>query len=543
MPHRNSAPKYTRGLDGDTPPLNQSREAAPGANGAGSRARALALEDVNVRFGDFAALTDVTVTFEPGKVHAIVGQNGAGKTTLARAVMGLVGIDSGAISWGGDELANQGVRAARNAGFAMVHQAFTLPPSLTVAEAMEFYAPGRRSLAPFSRRRLESYWTQRLSLLDVRVDVTARVGSLPVETIQSLEIARALVSDASVLILDEPTAVLAPQEATDLFARLKHLANSGLTVLVILHKVNEVLGCADTVTVLRGGHCVEAAAPASGFDGISLSSAIIGADRSSDRVIPEMPSHPHEIDSVDALALCEVTTGLQESDAALSEVSTTVKAGEIHGIAGVEGNGQRVLVDVVLGATRPTHGEVRFGGDAATDKGVGYRRSRGLRAVPFERLFEGVSRSSAIWENVGVGALTNVTRTPLLLHPKRLRRGVIGQLSTWRVRYRSVDQQIGELSGGNIQRAIFAREIDDDLKLLIAAQPTRGLDIGATEFVHHTLVDLRGSGAGILLVSSDLDELMDLSDRISVIRRGSLVAEFSRPFDRLAIGRAMVGAE
>ena len=238
-----------------------------------------------------------------------------------------------------------------------------------------------------------------------------------------------------------------------------------------------------------------------------------------------------------------MTTGLQESDAALSQVTTTVKSGEIHGIAGVEGNGQRVLVDVVLGATRPTQGEVRFGGDAVTDTGVGYRRSRGLRAVPFERLFEGVSRSSAIWENVGVGALTNVTRTPLFLNPKRIRRDVVSQLATWRVRYRSVEQQIGELSGGNIQRAIFAREIDDGLKLLVAAQPTRGLDIGATEFVHRTLMDLRGSGAGILLVSSDLDELMDLSDRISVIRRGSLVAEFSRPFDRLSSGRAMVGVE
>lgn len=521
--------------------MTKSWEAAPGATSAGSRW--LEVSNLSVRFGDFRALDDVSLRLAPGQIHAVVGQNGAGKTTLARALMGLVKVTSGSIAWGGTGLANQGVRGARNAGFAMVHQAFTFPPSLTVAEAMEFYSPGRRSLMPFGKRRLQAEWADRLRALDVEVDTGTRIGSLPVETVQSLEIARALVSQASLLILDEPTAVLAPQEAEGLFLRLREMAAAGLTIIIVLHKVNEVLAVADTVTVLRGGLCVESARPAGDFDPIGLSSAIIGEERRVDRYVPELAHHEHHASAAHALQLEGICTGAVHGDSALADVSMSVKAGEIHGIAGVEGNGQRVLVDVVLGRQTPLTGKVQFGDVEVSRRSVGHRRSKGLRVVPFERLFEGVSRSSSIWENVGAGELTNRPQAPFVLNPRRLRRRVSEALGVWQVKYRGVDQPIGELSGGNIQRAIFAREIDDELKLLVAAQPTRGLDLGATEFVHRTLADLRASGAGVLLVSSDLDELMDMSDRISVVRRGIVVADFVRPFDRLRIGQAMVGAQ
>lgn len=474
--------------------MNKSREGAPGVADAGSPL--LELRDLSVRFGDFRALEHVSVGFSPGRVHAVVGQNGAGKTTLARAIMGLVHVDEGSITWNGSHVTNQGVRHMRKAGFAMVHQAFTFPPSLTVAEAMEFYASDSRSLVPFRRRSLQATWAARLGDLGVRVDPGARIASLPVETVQSLEIARALVSQARVLILDEPTAVLAPQEALGLFDRLRALAATGLTILVVLHKVNEVLEVADTVTVLRGGACIESCRNATDFDPITLSSSIIGEERTVERFVPELTQHEGASRASYALRLDNISTGMFHGDAALVDVSTTVKKGEIHGVAGVEGNGQRVLVDVVLGRQAPTQGLVHFGETDITKRGVGTRRSKGLRAIPFERLFEGVSRSSTIWENVGVGELTNKPHTSFLISPGQMRRRVRHALEVWRVRYRSVDQLAGELSGGNIQRAIFAREIDDDLTLLVAAQPTRGLDLGATEFVHRTLADLEGPAQG-----------------------------------------------
>jgi simple sugar transport system ATP-binding protein len=495
---------------------------------------------VTVRYGSFTALSDVTADFATGQIHAVVGQNGAGKTTFARALMGLVKPESGSVEILGENVTGLGVSAARSAGLDMVHQAFTLPPSMTVAEAMEFYVPMRGRFTLYRKRDLEAKCEQRLAEVGVHVDPSAIVGSLPVETLQSLEIGRALLSRARTLILDEPTASLAPQAAADLFERLRALADSGITILIVLHKVQEVLGVSDTVTVLRNGECVVAGIPTRDLDAASLSRHIIGDQViSSGHVTPELDRVPA---SGHALAIEEATTARLPGDAGLDGASLRVGAGEILGVAGVEGNGQRSLVEAAMGLVPLESGRIRLADQDVTTAGVDRRRRLGLRVIPFERLTEGVSSTRTLWENVSVGALVNRPRPARLLWPRRMRADATAALDRWQVRYQDTDQTVGELSGGNIQRLIFAREVDDSTVMLIAAQPTRGLDIGATAFVHQTLRDLRDNGAGVLLVSADLDELMALSDRIAVVRSGSIVGTFEPSYDRGTIGAAMVGA-
>jgi simple sugar transport system ATP-binding protein len=496
-----------------------------------------------VNYGEFRAINNVSVNFERGKVHAVLGQNGAGKTTFGRALMGLVRPSSGSITIDGQSVAGKGVVVARSAGIDMVHQIFTLPPSMTVAEALEFYCPHGPSLQPYSKKKLESLWSEKLRELEVFVDTNSVIGNLPIETVQSLEIARALVADAQILILDEPTASISPQDAEKLFERLGNLAAKGLTVIVVLHKVREVLAVSDTVTVLRAGDCVLHAEPAGNFDEVALSSAIMGNQRVAitDRSSSTGSKHVRGSEILGVLGIS--TQRLEgDGDAPLNDITLSVAGGEIVGVAGVEGNGQVSLVSTIVGLRNPIAGRIYLEGDELTNESVGKRRRRGLRVIPFDRMTEGVSASRTLWENVAAGALVSSPDSSPMVNPSQLRSNASRALDLWGVRYQSVNQMAGELSGGNVQRLIFAREVDEHLRLLVAAQPSRGLDVGATVFVHETLRELRSRGAGIVLVSSDLDELIDLSDRICVMRAGSLVKTFEAPFDFKELGAVMVGA-
>jgi general nucleoside transport system ATP-binding protein len=496
---------------------------------------AVSVHELTVRFGTFTALDDVSFALASGKVHAIVGQNGAGKTTLARCLMGLQQADRGTIALRGAEHTLGSVKAAKAAGVEMVHQSFSLPPSATVAEAVEFFHPTRRSLQPFRKADLAEAIRERLARVGVHVDPNARISSLPVETLQALEIGRALLAQPKVLILDEPTAVLAPPEVRSLFARVRDIAESGVTVLIVLHKVREVLDVADTVTVLRQGRCVAAASDASSFTERSLSEAIIGD------TAPNAPTRLRTAnDAEDLLALDHVQTVPKAGDAPLQNVSLAVHAGEILGIAGVEGNGQRSLVEVIVGIHTVVSGTVTLLGDDVTRATVTHRRRAGLRVIPFERLTEGVSTTRTLWENIVVGDLAVNAPRFGLVSPRRLKERARTMLDSWQVRYRNVDQNAGSLSGGNVQRLILARELADGARVLVAAHPTRGLDLGATAFVHETIAQL-ATGAAVLLVSADLDELFALSDRIVVMSAGSVAGVFERPFVLADIGTAMVG--
>jgi simple sugar transport system ATP-binding protein len=502
---------------------------------------ALACDEVTVTYGETVALREVSVAFDPGRIHAVVGQNGAGKTTFARVCAGIVRPTSGRLTIGDQPVPVGNVRASRACGVELVHQSFALPPSFTVAEALEFGSTRRTSLV-YSRRALEARWRAHLEALDVPARLGDRIRDLPVETQQGVEIARALVGDAKLLILDEPTAVLAPLAIEQLFARLRRLSASGVTVLVILHKIREVLAIAETVSVLRAGRLVEALVPRASLDPASLARAIVG---SADAELPAIGAERTSADAEGtrnvALALSSVSTRAVAGGPGLANVSLAVACGEIVGIAGVEGNGQRTLVDALAARVPFAAGSLQLGGHDVTGVSLLERRGHGLRIIPFERNIEGLSLASALWQNWSARLLV-IGRLLRLIDPPRLRATSRTVLERWGVRFGSVDQNAGTLSGGNAQKVVLAREIDDDASVIVAAQPTRGLDISAMAFVWRALREARDRGCGVIVISSDLDELFDISDRIVVFVSGRIVAEFRPPYDVRIVGEALTAA-
>ena len=512
---------------------------------------ALECRDVTVRFGDVTALADVSVSFAPGRIHAVVGQNGAGKTTFARVAAGLVQPTSGAVEVMGREIRTGHVGDSRAAGVELVHQSFALPPSFTVAETMEFGATGKGGL--YSRKGLASKWASHLAGLDVQVDLGRRIRDLPIETQQGIEIARALVTDAKVLILDEPTAVLSPAGIETLFLRVRRLKERGVTVILILHKIREVLGIADTVTVLRGGRKVEGPLAIKDVSAEKLASLIIGeaATRSLDahdrKALVGSGAPQGEVAATATkarpavLRMHGVSTRPDGEGIALEHVDLEIRPGEIVGIAGVEGNGQKTLVRAISALADLSQGSISLVGEDVTNKPLAARRGAGLRIIPFERNVEGLSLTSSLWENWSARQLLQGGLLRLI-RPSAIRQDCDRSLKDWSVHYHNPGQRAGSLSGGNAQKVILAREVDRDAKLIIAAQPTRGLDIGATAFVWTSLRAAREAGAAILLISSDLDELFDISDRVLVMLSGHINGEFSAPYDIQSVGAAMTGA-
>lgn len=526
----------------------------------GRAGAALTVSDLTVRFGTFTAVDSVSVTFPEGRIHAVVGQNGAGKTTFARAVMGLVQPDSGTVETGGRRLPPGDVQAARAAGLEMVHQGFALPPSFSVAEALELFAPGPRAV--YRQHDIRARWQAEVEASNVELNLRARIRDLPIESLQALEILRAMSSRPRTLILDEPTAVLPPSAVERLFERLRAIRASGVTILIVLHKVREVLELADTVAVLRGGQLVLPPTPTGGLDATGLSQLIVGgtnvgaARAEADAIEHTVMEHPEVLPgahraappapasaATQLLRLSGVETRPGPSEPPLRGVSFAVGSGEIVGIAGVEGNGQRGLVWATVGLEEAIAGRIEIADEDVTRRSTLHRRRLGMRSIPFDRNTEGISATSSLWQNTTISDLLVAQRERRrLVRPGALRDQARDRLGRWHVAYRSVDQRAGELSGGNIQRLIFARELGPEVRLVIAAQPTRGLDLRATAFVRETLVDLKADGAGVLLVSSDLDELFELSDRVLVLLGGRVVGEFARPFSLAEVGASMVGA-
>ena len=508
---------------------------------------ALRCRGIRVAYGSLVALDDLSIAFARGRIHAVVGQNGAGKTTFARTAAGLVRPDAGALFVDGRALRPNRVADARAAGVELVHQSFALPPSFTVAEALEFGAGGGIGL--FSRRRLLARCRARLKALDLDVDPRRRIRDLPVEAQQGVEIARALVADARVLILDEPTAVLPPPGIEALFERLRGLKRRGVTVILILHKVREVLAVADTISVLRGGRLVAGPFPRERADQARIGAMIVGAadtasagaDEGAGKARRAAASGGAASAGAPVLDLTNLSTAEEAGEPPLDRVSLAVRPGEIVGIAGVQGNGQRALVQAIAGLARAGGGDVRLGGVRATGAGPAARRAAGLRVIPFERNGEGLSLTSPLWEN---WAARELLQRPLfaLVNPAALRRRCDEALKTWGVRYASTTQNAGTLSGGNAQKVILAREIDAGAAVIVAAQPARGLDVGAAAFVWSALRAAAARGCGVLLISSDLDELFDVADRLLVMLSGRIVGEFAPPYDVGAVGRAMTDA-
>jgi len=529
-----------------------TRHAAAAASAEAGPPLALEAGNISVQYGDVAALTDVSVAFTPKQIHAVVGQNGAGKTTFARVVAGIVKPLAGRLAILGREIATGKVNEARAAGVELVHQSFALPPSFTVAEAMEFGA--ERGRPYFTRGGLEARWRSHLEQLGVRVALRHRIRDLPVEAQQGVEIARALVADAKVLILDEPTAVLSPLGIGTLFERLRSLKASGVTIILILHKIREVMAVADTVTVLRGGRLIEGPTAVGETNARRLAAQIVGSEAERElapsdeaalvgAAIAGAQASAAAVASAKTpvLAMAGVVTNADSEGPGLDHVDLAIAAGEIIGVAGVEGNGQRTLVRALSDLVEVRSGRIRLEGDDVTRTPLRERRARGLRVIPFERNSEGLSLSSALWEN---WAARQLLLGPMLklINPARYRALCAQSLKRWDVHYATTTQRAGSLSGGNAQKLILAREIDAEASLIIAAQPTRGLDVGATAFVWRSLREARARGCAILIISSDLDELFDISDRLVVLLSGRLVGEFRPPYRLNEIGAAMTGA-
>ena len=525
---------------------------------------ALHCRGIRVTYGEVTALAELSIAFERGAIHAVVGQNGAGKTTFARVAAGLIRPDAGSLHIHGRPLRLGRVAGARAAGVELVHQSFALPPSFTVAEALEFGASGGIGL--YGRRQLLRRCRDRLAALDLDVDPRRRIRDLPVEAQQGVEIARALVTDARVLILDEPTAVLPPSGIEALFERIRGLRRHGVTVILILHKIREVLAVADTIW----GHDLGPARRQAGRrphppgrggrDEYRRDDYRRGHGRFSRRRRYRRPRRGdavrrrggarhtprHTRGAATRLARGGPHARIAQHGQGAGGPGSgprlpQCRAGEIVGVAGVQGNGQRTLVKAVAGLADVTGGDIHLSGTDARRASPAQRRALGLRVIPFERNSEGLSLTSALWENWSVRELL---QRPLFsfVDPAALQRRCDESLKAWGVRYASASQNAGALSGGNAQKIILAREIDRDARLIIAAQPARGLDIGATAFVWSALREAAGQGCGVLLISSDLDELFDISDRLVVMLSGRIAGAFAPPYDLNTVGRAMTGA-
>jgi len=495
----------------------------------------LELRGITKRFPGIVANDRIDFDLYPGEVHALLGENGAGKSTLMNVLYGLYHPDEGEIRVGGEPLALGSPRDAIEHGIGMVHQHFMLIPVMTVAENVVLASEPTRGRVFLDYgeavRRVEEL-SRRFGLA---VDPRAKVESISVGQQQRVEILKALYRGADILILDEPTAVLTPQEAEELFAVIRSLTEQGKSVVFISHKLHEVLEIADRISVLRRGKLVETR-PREGATEEGLARAMVGRDvllRVDKK--PAQPGPP--LLQVEDLVVVD-DRGLE----AVRGVSFEVRAGEIVGIAGVDGNGQTELIDALTGLRHASSGRVVVDGRDITHATAKQALDAGVGHIPQDRQRRGLVLQFTLAENIG---LHDFDREPVArfgwLRPRVLVERAARLLRQFDVRGGGPLTRAGALSGGNQQKVVLAREIERDPKVLVAGQPTRGLDVGAIEFVHRRLVEERDEGRAILLVSLELDEILSLSDRVFVMYEGRLVAEFGPGADEHEVGLAMTG--
>lgn len=495
----------------------------------------LELRTITKKYGSFVANDRISLAVEAGKIHALVGENGAGKTTLMTMIAGTATPDGGDILVDGQVVHITSPQRAARLGIGMVHQHFKLVPSLTVA-ANVFLGrelvtrAGRLDTAAMEARVREL--SQRFGLALTPTDI---VENLSVGERQRVEVLKALSHDTRLLILDEPTAVLTPSEVDDLFVVVRDLAKNGCAVLFISHKLDEVLAIADVVTVIRDGRTI-ATLPAADLSKADIATMMVGRD-----VLLRI-THTEGSPGDEVLAVDDLTVIDERGVTALDALSLRVRAGEIVGIAGVEGNGQSELAEAISGLQRPAGGVIRLTGHDVTRASVRGRRALGLAYIPEDRHDVGTGPKLSVAENIAATHLSPPVATAGWVSRRGMHDLAAALITRFDVRGANTSTPVGSLSGGNIQKVVIAREFEAEPALLMASQPTRGVDVGAMEFVHHALVSARDRGAGVLLISADLNEVMSLSDRLLVIHRGRIVSEFTHEtMSETAIGLAMAG--
>jgi ABC-type uncharacterized transport system ATPase subunit len=495
----------------------------------------LEMRGITKRFPSVVANDHVDLDVRRAEVHALLGENGAGKSTLMNILYGLYKPDEGQILLQGKPVTFGSAKDAIRAGIGMVHQHFMLIPVMTVAENIVLGNEPTREGILLDERRAEQRVREISKQYGLAVDPTALVSDITVGQQQRVEILKALYRGADVLILDEPTAVLTPQEAEELFGIVASLRNDGKSIVFITHKLNEVLAIADRITVLRRGKTIETV-PREGATEESLARSMVGRDVL--LRVDKPPSQPGEV----MLRVDDLHVVDDRGIAKVNGVSFEVRAGEIVGIAGVDGNGQSELIDAIAGLQKIQSGTVQFAGRTYTSASAREMLDAGLGHIPEDRQRRGLILEFTIAENI---ALHDYASPPESrwgwLFPNRFVQRARRLITEFDVRGGGPLARAGTLSGGNQQKVVAAREIARDPKVLIAAQPTRGLDVGAIEFVHRRLVEERAEGRAILLVSLELDEILSLADRILVLYEGEIVGEHGTDVSEEAIGLEMLG--
>jgi len=480
----------------------------------------LEMHGMTKRYGDVLAIDNITFTLRAGEVHAIVGENGAGKTTLMRMLYGMEQPTAGEIRLNGQPIKLNGPHDAIRHGIGMVHQHFMLFPDFTVAENIVIgYEPKKAGL--FQRQRARQEVRELAGRYGIPVNPDARLFDCALGEQQRVEILKVLYQRADIIVLDEPTAVLTPLEVNGLLATIRNLAHHGKSVILITHKLQEVMEVADRITVLRGGKVM----------GVVTRQETTADDLARMMVGRELQPAGERIkqEGKPLLEVSRVTVRSGGNKPLVDRVSFTVRQGEIVGIAGVSGNGQSELLQAITGLRHADEGRVILAGRDVTNQPVAEIRRAGMAHIPEDRYLWGAARQESVAEN----ALMGYHRSPAFT-----RRGVILRdafrkwtqewIQRFAIKTGSLEEPAGNLSGGNLQKLIVARELGQGTPLLIAAEPTRGVDIGAMEAIHRALLEKRNNGDGILLVSSELTEILALSDRILVMYEGRIAGELER---------------
>jgi ABC-type uncharacterized transport system ATPase subunit len=478
----------------------------------------------------------IDITVEPGEVHALLGENGAGKSTLMNQLYGLLQPDEGEIVVDGTTRTFRSPRDAIAAGIGMVHQHFMLVPVFTVAENIALGAEEVRGgpLGWLDRRRNRRDVLEVSRKYGLPVDPDALVENLPVGAQQRVEIVKALTRDVDLLILDEPTAVLTPQETDELLAVMRSLAESGKSIVFITHKLKEVKAIADRITVIRRGRTVTTAAPDTAED--ELAALMVGREVSLE--VAKAPAEPgREVLKISGL-IVDDDRGIRAVDG----VDLVVRAGEVLGIAGVQGNGQTELVEAVMGLRPVRSGSVLVDNESLIGTSTKQILRSGIGYIPEDRSLDGVVKEFSVAENL---VLDTYDRAPygnaFRLNPGAIAESARERVEQFDIRTSSPDSPVSTLSGGNQQKVVVAREMSRPLRLFVAAQPTRGVDVGSIEFIHSRIMHERDVGTAVLVVSSELDEVVGLADRIAVMYSGRILAIVSPDTPREEIGLLMAG--
>ena len=497
----------------------------------------LELEGITKRFPGVVANDHVDLVVEEGEVHGLLGENGAGKSTLMNILYGLYSADEGEIRIDGKPVTFADPGQAIDAGIGMVHQHFMLVPVFTVAENIVLGVEKVKGFGKLDRARAAAEVRELAERSGLHVDPDAKVEDLPVGVQQRVEILKALYREASLLILDEPTAVLTPQESDDLFDAIRSFKDEGRSVVFISHKLREHRAVADRISVLRRGSIVGTAAPGEVSEQ-DLANLMVG--RPVELVVDKPEAHVQEtVLSLDGLTVHDVT-----GNPVVRDIDLEVHRGEILAIAGVEGNGQSPLVEAITGLRAAHDGSVSVSGTSIAHltrkqvlrSGVGHvpeNRGRDGLIAPFS-----IAENSVLnqWDMEPFAKRFTLQFNAIAQHAQRL-------VSTYDIRTPSITTPASSLSGGNQQKLVIAREFDQPIDLLVASQPTRGIDVGSIEYIHQQLVHKRDQGTAVVLVSSELDEVLALADRVAVMFRGELVGPFDMPVSKEAMGLMMAGTD